>query len=169
MISERVERLLLRALRVAGAQMHLRERRDGRRRVLVAADLERDRERVLQVLDRLLGLAEQELDAAEVVQQPADVRAVGELLVLRLRLLGVRARKHPVAVALGEHRRLEVRLSEGTCVVHRLGELERALDVLARGLVVALAPVAARAPREDVEPKLIRREPGALGERTAPR
>ena len=88
---------------------------------------------------------------AEVVQQPADVRAVGELLVLRLRLLGVRAGEHPVPVALGEHRRLEVGLAEGARVVHRLGELERALDVLARRLVVALAAVAARAPREDVQ------------------
>ena len=53
----------------------------------------------------LLGLAEQELEAAEVVQQPPDVAAVGQLLVLRLRPLRVRAREHPVAVALGDRAR----------------------------------------------------------------
>src|SRR3954465_14285709 len=104
---------------------------------------------MLQMLDGLLGLPEEELEPPEVVQEPADVRAVRELLVLRLRLLGVGAGEDPVTVALCEHRRLEVGLTERTCVVHRLGELERALDVLARGLVVPLAPVAARAPRKD--------------------
>jgi hypothetical protein len=56
--------------------MHLRERRDGLRSVLVVADLERDRERVLQVLDRVTGLAQQELETAEVVEETADVLAV---------------------------------------------------------------------------------------------
>ena len=49
--------------------------------------------------------------------------------------------------------------------MHRLGQLERALDVLARSLVVALAAVAPRAPGEDVQPQLVGREPGALRER----
>ena len=154
---------------VAGAQMDLRERRDRLRRVVVASDLERDRERVLQTLDRLLGLAEQELEPTEVVQQPADVRAVGELLVLRLRPLGVGAREHPVAVALGEQRRLEVGLAERPRVVHRLGELERALDVLARGLEVALPAVAARAPREDVRAGAGRTEAPSARRARAPR
>ena len=149
--------------------MHLGERRDGRRGLFVAPELERDRERLLEVLDRHLGLAEQELEAAEVVQQPADVGAVGELLVLRLRLLRVGAREHPVAVALGEERRLEVRGAERTRVLERLGELERALDVLARGLVVALAAVAARAPREDVQAQLVGRQARALARARAPR
>jgi hypothetical protein len=52
------------------------------------ADLERGRERLLEVLDRLLGPAEQELETAKVVVQPADVALFGERLVLRLRLLG---------------------------------------------------------------------------------
>src|SRR5579862_1157897 len=47
---ERVERLLLRLLRIAGAEMHLRERRDRRGGVVVAADLERDGERLLQMV-----------------------------------------------------------------------------------------------------------------------
>ena len=93
------------------------------------------------------------------------LRAVGELLVLRLRLLGVRAGEHPVPVALGEHRRLEVRLAERAGVVHRLCELERALHVFARRLVVTLTAVAARAPREHVQPKLVARQARALGER----
>ncbi len=44
------------------------------------------------------------------------------------------------------------------------GELERALDVLARGDVVALATVRTRAPAEDVGAQQVAREPGALGE-----
>ena len=150
---------------VAGAQVDLRERGDRLGRIVVATDLERDRERMLQVLDRPLGLAEQEVEPAEVVQEPADVGAVGELLVLRLCLLGIRAREHPVAVALGEHRGLEVRLPERPAVLHRVGELERALDVLARCLEVALPAVAARAPREDREPELVARHARPLGER----
>ncbi len=126
----------------ARAQVNLRERGDRGRRVLVAPDLERDRECVLEMLDRLLGLAEQELEAAEVVQQAADVDAVCELLVLTLRPLGIGTREHPVTAALGEHRSLEVRLPERAQILHRIGELECVLDVLARGLVVALAPVA---------------------------
>src|SRR4051794_25836595 len=118
-----VQRLLLGALDVAGAQVDLRERRDGGRDLFVAAGLERHRDRMLEVLDRLLRLAEQELEAAEVVEQPRDVRAVGQLLVLRLRLLGVGAGEHPVPVALGEQRGLEVRRSERTRVVRRLGQL----------------------------------------------
>ena len=119
----------------------------------------------LQARDRLLGLAEQELEPAEVVQQPADVQPVGQLLVLRLRPLGVRAGEHPVPVALGDQRGLEVGLAERARVVHRLGELERARDVVARGLVVALAAVAARAPREHVRAQQVGRERRAVGER----
>src|SRR4029078_6735592 len=55
---ERVARLLLRALHVTGAQVNLCERVDGSRRVLAAIDLERDRVRLLEALDRLLRAAE---------------------------------------------------------------------------------------------------------------
>ena len=44
-------------------------------------------------------------------------------------------------------------------VVEPLGELERALDVLARGLVVALAAPAAGAPVEDLRAEQVAREP----------
>ena len=81
------------------------------------------------------------------------------------RPLGVVAREHPVALAVGDERGLEVRGADRAGVVRVLGELERALDVLARGLVVALAAPAARAPREDVRAELVGRQARALGER----
>ena len=88
-----------------------------------------------------------------------------ELLVRGARLLGVVAREDPVPLAVGDHRRLEVRVADRARVGRILGELERALDVLARGLVVALAAPAPRAPREDVRAQRVGRQPGALGER----
>ena len=112
----------------------------------------------LSRVDRPVGPAEQELEPAEVVEQPADVAAVAQLLVRRLRLLRVRPRQHPVPVALGDQRGLEVRVARGAHVVHRLRELERELDVLARRLVVALPPVAARAPRVDARPEEVGRD-----------
>src|SRR5439155_12132950 len=99
---ERVPRLLLGEVDLVRAEVHLRERRDSLRGVRLAADLERDAEGLLQERLRLVGLAEQEVEAAEVVQQPADAPPVGELLVVRLRALRVRAREHPVALALGD-------------------------------------------------------------------
>ena len=81
------------------------------------------------------------------------------------RLLGVRAGEHPVALAVGDERRLEVRGADRARIVGVLGELERALDVLARGLVVALAAPAARAPGEDVRAERVGRQARALGER----
>ena len=74
-------RLLLRLLDVAGAEMDLRERRDSLRGIGVAAGLEGDAERLLQQADRLVGLAEEEVQPAEVVRELADIDAVGELLV----------------------------------------------------------------------------------------
>ena len=121
-----------------------RRRRRGPRRA-------RSRNESLSRLDRLLGLAEQEVEAAEVVRQLADVRLVGELLVRGTCALGVRAGEQPVALALGDERRLEVGGADRAAVVQRLGQLERALDVFARGLVVALAALAARAPQRMLE------------------
>ena len=72
--AQRVARVLLGRDRIAGPQVHLRERRHDRRHVVVVAVLERDGERLLEALDRPVGLAEQELEPAEVVEQPADVR-----------------------------------------------------------------------------------------------
>ncbi len=123
------------------------------------------RERLLEQSDRLVGLAEEEVQAAEVVRELADVNPVRELLVRRARLLGVRAREHPVSFAVGDERRLEVGGADRARIVRVLGELERPLDVLARRLVVALATPAARAPREDVRAKRVAREAGALRER----
>src|SRR5207237_1965764 len=150
---------------VARRQLDLRERRDDRRDFDVVAVLEHDRERLVETRERLVGLPEQELESAEVVEQLADVRAVAQLFVLRLRALRIRAREHPMAVALRDQRGLEVRLAECACVVQRLRELERALDVLARGLIVALAAIAPRAPGEDVRAKQIGRKLRALDQR----
>ena len=69
-----------------------------------------------------------------------------------------------LALPLGDERCLEETFARARAVVERLGELERALDVLARGLAVALAPVAARAPREDLGAQQVARQPRALGE-----
>src|SRR5205814_646420 len=101
---QRVTRLLLRLLDVAGAQMDLGERGDRARRVGVAPRLEGDAERFLELRDRLVGLAEQEVHRAEVVRQLADEHAVGELFVRRAGALRIRAREHPVALAVGDER-----------------------------------------------------------------
>jgi len=82
-------------------------------------------EGVLEVDDRFLGLAEEEVQAAEVVNQPADVEPVRELLILGLRALGVRTGEHPVALALGDERGIEVDAGDRARVIDSLGELER--------------------------------------------
>ena len=97
----------------------------------------------------MLRVAEQEGQASEVVEEPADVESVLLLLVERLRPLGIRAREHPVAPPLGDDRRLEVPVSESFTVAEPLRELERRLDVGTSRLPVALAPVAAGPPAED--------------------
>src|SRR4051812_32081456 len=89
---KRVTRLLLRLLDVAGAEMDLGERGDSLRRIGVAAGLEGDAECFLQEADRLVGLAEEEVQAAEVVRELADVDTVRELLVRGAGLLRVAPR-----------------------------------------------------------------------------
>ena len=69
-----------------------------------------------------------------------------------------------MAHALGHERGLEVDIRHRAVVVERLRELERALDVLARGLEVTLAAVAARAPAEDLRAKQVAGKAGALRE-----
>src|SRR5439155_18585812 len=101
-------------------------------------------------------------DRAEVVRQLPDVHLVGELLVRRACALGVVAREHPMALAVGDERRLEICGADRARIVRILRELERALDVFARGLVVALAAPAPRAPGQDVRAKLVGGHPGAL-------
>ena len=118
----------------------------------------------LQVVDRLLGLAEHELEAAEVEHQAADVALVVQLLVDRLRLLRVVPRGDPVAHALCDERGLEVRVRDRAPVVGAARELERCLDVLAGRLEVALAATAARPPAEDVGAQEVARKLGGAGE-----
>src|SRR6266480_1932808 len=117
------------------------------------------------MLDRLLGLAEVEVQATEVVEQPADVSLVVDLLVVGLRALSVIARLDPVPHPLADKRSLEVRVRGFARIVERLRELERALDVLARCFEISLAAVTARAPAEDVRAQTVARKLGALGQR----
>src|SRR3989440_6531457 len=109
-------------------------------------------------------MTEEEAEAAEVVHQPAEVRAIRNLLVRSFRALGIRTGEDPVALSVGDDRGLEVDVRGGALVIQALGELERALDILARGFEVTAAPVAARPPGEHVRAKVIRRDLGALGE-----
>ena len=155
-------RLLLCERGVAGSEMNLRERRDGLRRVRVRSDLERGREGALQVVDGLVGLSEEEGQAAEVVEEPADALAIGHLLVQRLRALGVGASQHPLALPLGHERSLEVDVRDRLAVAEALGQLQRAVDVLPGRHPVALSPVAAGAPFEDVRAKPIAGQARAL-------
>src|SRR6185503_16532603 len=161
---ECVPRLLLRELRLARAQVDLRKRRDDVAGIGVIADLEENPIGVLEVLDRLFGLSKLEVESAEVVQELADIRLVGELLVLRLGALRVRTSEHPVARALGDQRSLEVVMSDRAPVVQAFCELQRTLDVLARGFPVALAPIAAGAPAEGARAKAVGGKARALGE-----
>src|SRR5256885_14485267 len=100
-------------------------------------------------------MAEEEVDAAEVVHQPAEVGAIRNLLVGGLRALRVRAGEDPVALAVGDDRSLEVDVRRGALVVQALCELERALDVLARGLQIASPSIAAGPPGEHVGAKMV--------------
>src|SRR5947207_15226517 len=115
------------------------------------------------MLDRLLGLAEVEVQATEVVEQPADVSLVVDLLVVGLRALSVIARLDPVPHPLADKRSLEVGVRRLSRIVERLSELERTLDVLARCFEVPLASVAARAPAENVGAEAVARKLRALG------
>src|SRR5581483_12116284 len=130
----------------------------------LVARLERDLVRPGQELDRPVGVPEREVEAAEVVQQAADVRAVLELLVVAARPFGIGPGEKPVPLALGDERRLEVRPGRGLAVARGLGELERALHVLAGRLPVALAAVAPGAPVEDLAAEPVAGQPGAIRE-----
>ena len=108
-------------------------------------------------------MPEEEIDAAEVVHQPAEVLPVGQLLVNRTGALRVRAGKDPVALAVGDDRSLEEHVRRRLAVVQPFCELERTLDVLARGLEITTPAVAAGTPREDVRAEVIRRQLAAFG------
>ena len=77
--------------------MHCCERAGRLRGLLLAVGVEGRRVRGLQVLDRLVRLAEHQVQPAEVVQQAGEVPLVVQLLVEALRPLGIAPREHPVA------------------------------------------------------------------------
>ena len=76
--------------------MHRGQASQGLSRIRLRAGLDGECERRVQVLDRLLGLAEQELQTAEVEHQAADRAFVIELLIERPSLLRVLARQDEV-------------------------------------------------------------------------
>ncbi len=157
-------RLLLGLFDVARPEMDLREGRDRASRVRVSSELERDRERLLEQLHRLLGVPEQEVEPAEVVRELADVDAIGELRVSLPRPLGVVARQHPVPFAVGDERSLEVGSADRAEIVDAARQLERTLDVVACSLVVALTLPAPRAPGKDVRLERVARQARTLGQ-----
>src|SRR6476619_6072187 len=161
---ERLACMLVRRLVVAEVLVHRREAPESLRGVRLRAGLDGECERGGEMLDRLLRVAEQELQPSEVEHQATLVPCVVELRVNLLRLQRVLPREHPVAGLLGDPGRLEVRAGDDAGVVDPERELERALRVLSRGLVVRLAPPAARAPREDAGAKEVAGEARALGE-----
>jgi hypothetical protein len=91
------------ACRASSSAVSTCERRDDVGRLGVAALVEQHAVRALQVLDGALGLAELEVQAAEVVEEPPDVALVVELLVVGLGALRIAAGEHPVAHALRHH------------------------------------------------------------------
>jgi hypothetical protein len=155
---ERVARQLFRLLPVAEVQVHRGQRALSLRGRLDAVDLERGAERRLQVLDCLLGPAEQQVQAAEVVQDAGELAAVVQFLVVTAGPLGVAARQHPLAHPLGNERGVQEDVRHRAAVVQRLRELERPLDVLASGLEVALLAIAERPGVEDLGPESVARK-----------
>ena len=67
----------------------------------------------------------------------ADRLTEAAALVERESLLGVAAGEQPLALALGDERRLEERVRLGALVADCAGELERLLGVATRGIPVA--------------------------------
>ena len=63
------------------------------------------------------GLPSRKLSPPRLFSSLPTLALLGDLLVLRLRALGVLAREHPVALALGDQRRLEVEVRERAAVV----------------------------------------------------
>src|SRR5437763_13716233 len=98
---QRMARLLLRELRCSAPEMNLGERRHRLRSVGLVADLERERERLLQVRDRDLGLAEQVAQATEVVDDARLGLPVTALLREVPGALRVEACKQRIAAPLG--------------------------------------------------------------------
>src|SRR6266576_2294083 len=152
---EGIAGLFLGARDVPTTEVNLGDAVDCVRRLSIVADLQGDANCVLQERECVFWMSEQEVDATEVVQQPAEIAAVGQLLVCSLGALRVRPREHPVAFAIGDDRRLEVDVRGSARVVQALRELECALDVLTRGLEVAATPVAPRTPGKNVRAELI--------------
>src|SRR3954451_19319315 len=104
--------------------MRLRQRRDGSGSFVVVPDLKGDRKGFLEASDGDVGVPEEKIEPTEVVRQPANVDAVADLFVLRLRPLRVRPRENPVSIPFRDERGLEIGLSDGSRVLKPLGKLK---------------------------------------------
>ena len=152
--------LCLAQLRVAALESNLGKRRADIAGVDREVEVDEHLERLLEQFDRPLRIAEQVLESGAVVHQTRHGGAVTQVLEQRARPLGVGAGEEPAPLPLGDERRLEERIRDPAGVRARLGQLERALDIIRGGNPVAVSPVAARTPMEDVRAQAI---PGQFG------
>ena len=113
-------------------------------------EVDEDLECLAQLRDRGFGIAEEVVEARDVVEQTGDGGAVVEPGKQRHRLFRVPAGEHPLPFALGDERCLEQRVGRLSGVGSGVGELERPVDVLPSRRPVAQSPVAAGPPVEDV-------------------
>ena len=127
--------------------------------------VDEDRERLLELRDRRVVVAERVVEAGEVVEHASLGDDVADRLEQVARCLGVAAREHPAPLPLGDEGRLQVHLRAPPGVVECLDELEGAIDVLAGCFPVALAPVAPRAPLVDVRAQPVVRLLGLVEQR----
>ena len=119
---------------------------------------------MLEVGDGDLRLAEQEAQAAEVVEEARLGLAVAVVDRERPRALGVEAREQRIAAAFGDERALHLRVGLEPAVADLLGELDRAVRVALGGFPFALKLVAARAPFEGLRAQPVALDPAALAE-----
>ena len=116
------------------------------------------------MLDGVLLVSQEKRQPAEHQQEPADVALVVQLPVA-FRRLCVAAREHVMALPLHTSEAWKYAFAIAAAVAELLRELERALDVVVRGDVVAKPAVAPRSPLQDVRAKHVARQTRTLGDR----
>jgi hypothetical protein len=99
---ECLTRLLFSEPNVAGSQVDLRQRRDHLGCLWARPALEQRRKSLLEMLNGLIVLAEQKVEPAKVVQNPANTHAVGNFIQLCLGPIRVGASKEKVTFTLGD-------------------------------------------------------------------
>jgi hypothetical protein len=136
--------------RAPGPQQNVRERVHGLREVGVAPRLGGSLRGSEEMLLGLLGVAEQEVDAAEVVEDPGGGEHLAVLAVQLERTLGVEARDEPFLPPFRDERRLEERVRLRGLVARARRELEGPFGVARRCVPVPPELMAARPPFVDV-------------------